>query len=196
LQADNVVHIFGGVNYTGASLTLKILSLYPLLLTFSALSGSVIYATERTYIFRNLAFILTPIGTLISVLLISPFAGLNFGAVGLCIKHMTIEFISVVIILFLNSRYLKISFKKYFLHLIYVPAIFLVCAGASSSLINLLFVEPIGAALGILIPGIVYSAMFIALIYFYPILIFKERSEVVSSVQILWKKMRIRGNAQ
>lgn len=194
-HADNVINLLGGEGYNGATLALKVLAMYPLVSTFSMMSGSVIYATERTVIFRNMSFVLTPIGVFVSVILVSPIAGISLGAAGLAIKNISIEFLAVIVILFLNSRFLKISFRKYFFHIIYIPVIFLVCAGASTYFVNSMSImKHSGALMSVIASGIVYSAIFVTVIYFYPKLIFKERREIIEFVKTGIRKLQKRGS--
>ena len=57
------------------------------------------------------------LGLSISFLLLAPqkFYGYNLGALGLAIKMIIIQFVSVNIQLFYNSKYLKLSFIKFLL---------------------------------------------------------------------------------
>jgi len=195
-HADNVINLLGGKDYKGASLALKVLAMYPMVATFSMMSGSVIYATERTAIFRNLSFVLAPLGVFISAVLISPIAGINLGAAGLGIKNITMESLSVIVILFLNSRSIKISFKKYFFHIIYVPVIVLACAGASTFFVSssMGVMKQSGALMSVIASGVVYSAVFMTVIYFYPKLIFKERDEIIGFLKIGISKLQKKGS--
>jgi len=194
-QADNVITLLGGEKYNGASLALKVLSMYPLVSTYSMMSGSVIYATERTVILRNIYFVLAPLGAFVSAVLISPIAGINLGAVGLGIQNISIELLSVIVILFLNSKYLKISFMKYFFHIIYIPIIFLICASASTYFVSSMgIVMQCGVLMNIISSGIVYSAVFMTVLYFFPKLIFKERHEIIDFVKTGISKLQKRGS--
>lgn len=193
-HADNVIKLLGGKDYNGASLVLKVLSMYPLISTFSMMSGSVIYATERTVIFRNISIVLTPISILVSAILISPIARINLGAAGLGIKNISLEFIAIIIILFLNSRYLKISFRKYFFHILYIPIIACVCAGVSTYFVNMNIVKQDDALMSVIASGIIYSAVFVTIIYFYPKLIFKEKHEVIDFLKAVRSKLQKRGS--
>lgn len=184
-QAESLVVIFGGKGFEGASLTLKILSLYSLVSTFSMMSGSIIYATERTHVFRNLCLVLSPIGVIISAILISPIMHYQLGAVGLGIKNTMIELISVIIILYLNSRLINISFKKYFLHMICIPIIFLICAYISSYFINICRPNSTGLLSSFVLSGLVYSVVSVLTIYSFPQLIFKRRSEINSYISMI-----------
>jgi O-antigen/teichoic acid export membrane protein len=184
-QADNIIHMFGGESYKSASFALKILSIYPLVSTYSMMSGSIIYATERTVIFRNLSLILAPLGALTSIILISPIVGMNLGAAGLGIKNLSVEFISVVVILFINARYLNVSFKKYFYQIIYIPVIFLFIALVSSGILRLFGFMNYGILLSILIFGTIYSVMSVSVVYCYPSLIFRNRNDVFNIVKLI-----------
>jgi O-antigen/teichoic acid export membrane protein len=177
--------MFGGESYKSASSALKILSVYPLVSTYSMMSGSIIYATERTVIFRNLSFILAPLGALTSIILISPIAGLNLGAAGLGIKILSFEFISVIIILFINARYLNLSFRKYFYHILYIPVIFLFIAVVSSGILRLFDFINLGILLSILAFGVIYSAMSVSLVYCYPSLMFRDRHDMFNIFKLI-----------
>ena len=184
-QADNIISMLGGESYKSASSALKILSIYPMVSTYSMMSGSIIYATERTVIFRNLSFILAPLGALASIILISPIAGMNLGAVGLGIKILSVEFISVVVILFINARYLNLSFKKYLFHLIYIPIILLLIAWLSSGIVGLFDFMKFGILLSIMMFGLIYSVMSVSIVYCCPSLIFRERHEFFNIVKLI-----------
>ena len=119
VNAESIIRIFGGVNYLSATTSLKILAILPLISTYSMLNGAVVYANGNTKIFLKIALIFTPIGMITTFILISgKFGGLNLGANGLAIKNVIFEFISVIIILYINSRYLKIKYLRYLLHMI------------------------------------------------------------------------------
>jgi len=184
-QADSIISMLGGESYKNASLALKILSVYPLVSTYSMMSGSIIYATERTVIFRNLSFILAPLGALMSILLISPIGGMNLGAAGLGIKILSFEFISVIIILFINARYLNISFRKYFYHILYIPVIFLFIAVVSSGIVRLLGIINLGILLSMFVFGVIYSAMSVSVVYCYPSLMFRNRRDMFNIVKLI-----------
>lgn len=194
-QADNIISILGGESYKNASSALKILSLYPLVSTYSMMSGSIIYATERTKIFRNLSVILSPLGALTSILLISPVAGMNMGAAGLGIKNLSFEFISVVIILFINARYLNLSFKKYFFHMIYIPVIILFIAWVCSRIVQLLGFINFGVLLSMLMFGVIYSVMSVSIVYCYPSLIFRDRHDMFNIIKLIKKNIGRNGSS-
>ena len=184
-QADNIISLFGGESYKSASSAMKILSIYPLVSTYSMMSGSIIYATERTVIFRNLSLILTPLGALTSIILISPIVGMNLGAAGLGVKNLALEFISVVIILFINAKYLNLSFKKYFFHLIYVPIVYLFIAEISSSILNYFGFMNIGIILSMLMFGLTYSIISVSVVFCFPSLIFRNRRDMFNIIKII-----------
>jgi O-antigen/teichoic acid export membrane protein len=188
--------MLGGESYKSASSAMKILSLYPLVSTYSMMCGSIIYATERTKIFRNLSVILSPLGALTSILLISPIAGVNMGAAGLGIKNLSFEFISVVIILFINARYLKISFRKYFYHIIYIPVIFLFIAVVSSGIVGLFGFMNYGILLSILLFGTIYSIMSVSILYCYPALIFRDRHDMFNILKLIKKNIGSNGASE
>ncbi len=170
VEIDNVIKLFGGNEYLNAKLSMSILAFYPLVSTYSNLSGSVIYATGRTKIFFKLTLIFTPIGMLLTYFLISNNNfGLNIGALGLAIKNISLELVSVVTILFINSRFLKISFVKYLSHMLLSILPFILFAYFSHYLIFGLF-HTSNTIIVFFFSGIIYSILSLISIFLFPVI--------------------------
>lgn len=123
VMSEEIIFIFAGSDYLPAIAVVKAMFLYPLISTFSNLSGTVIYASNRTKIFRNLMFFLGPLSLFLLFFLLNIERGWGLGALGLGIKILLVEGISVVVILFLNSKYLKFSFLNSTIRFILIPII-------------------------------------------------------------------------
>lgn len=188
VNASDVLLIFGGKEYKEALEPLRILLLYPLVSTYSNLNGSVVYARSGNMLFRNLAMVLHPIGMGMSYLLISNDL-MNLGAVGLSIKVFSIELISVIIITVYISRYLKMTLYKYFLHMIFSPAILLSMAFLVQNLLSHFWIVDGGNLLAFLSSGILYTLFFLMIIWFFPAFIGTSRSNIVEIMSRITKRI-------
>lgn len=188
VHANDVLLIFGGEEYTEAIGSLRILLLYPLVSTYSNLNGSVVYATNGTILFRNLAVILHPLGMVISYLLISNYF-MDLGAIGLSIKVVLIELISVVVITIYVSKYLKIKSYKYLLHMVFSPIILLGMAFLIKNSLSYFGVVEPGNILVFLSSGILYTFLFILVIWFFPIFIGISKASVIEIMNRITKKI-------
>ncbi|SMG23465.1 Membrane protein involved in the export of O-antigen and teichoic acid [Marivirga sericea] len=163
--SEDLILIFADEGYLGAEQTIKIMFFYPLVSTFSNMSGTVIYTTNRTKIFRNLILIFGPIHILLLVLLISKDFGYGLGATGLAIKQVSIESLSVVIILLLNSRYLKFSLKNFILK---ISIIIIIFYGISSLIYSIDFLPFNSIYFEFITKGFLYTCICLILIFIFP----------------------------
>jgi len=169
VQADEIVHIFGGAGYVDAVLSLKILAFYPLVSTYSNLNGSVIYANGKTKIFFKLSLVVAPLGIITAYWLI---AKMNLGAAGLSLKNLGLEFVSVCTILWINAKYLELNFLKYLLHMVGSIIPFLILGVIVKHAINLFhFSTEAHVIITFFINGIFYSILVIIFIFFIPQLV-------------------------
>jgi O-antigen/teichoic acid export membrane protein len=124
-QAKSVVLIFGGSKYTGATLAISIMAIYPIQGAYGQLNASVFYATGQTRIYRNVGIVIMLLGLPITYLLLAPAAlfGANLGATGLAVKMVLLQFIQVNLLLWLNTRLLKLSHWRFVFHQFYVVAL-------------------------------------------------------------------------
>jgi O-antigen/teichoic acid export membrane protein len=125
-HTDIVVQLVGGNEYRNAEIALKVLLFFPLFSVYSMLNASVIYSNSRTKVLLIVSIILLPFGLGTSYFLVSNASWcLNLGATGLAIKTILIEFVSIIIILYINSKYLEFNFYKYLMHIIVSTSLFL-----------------------------------------------------------------------
>jgi O-antigen/teichoic acid export membrane protein len=192
VESKSIIKLFGGNEYSTAELTLKILAFYPLVSVYSNLNGSVIYANGRTSLVLKLALIFTPLSMITTWLLLNNgYWGFNLGAGGLAVKEIILELISVVIILYVNTDFLKLRFRNYFVHMIFsiLPFIifaysahfivYWICTGLefSSNPIILFFLS-----------GIVYSLLTLLIVWFYPMVFGLARKDIISQINTLFKR--------
>src|SRR4030095_2072239 len=173
--------LFGGTEYETAGLTLKILSFYPLISVYSNLNGSVIYANGKTDFVLKLALVITPVSMIAAWFFISNGNwGLNFGSKGLAIKEIILEFISVVIILYINTDFLKLRFRNYLVHMIFSILPFIIFAYSAHYIVHWLgsaFFSPNPIIL-FFISGVVYSFFTLLIIWVYPMIFGLSRKDI------------------
>lgn len=192
IQAENVAYIFGGAKFQDAALAIAIMAFYPIHQTYGQLSGSVFYATAQTGLYRNIGVTFMIIGLPITYFLIAPvdMLGLNAGSTGLAIKMILIQFIQVNVQLYFNSRFLKLSFRKYFTHQLVCISSLLLLAFLSLKAVDYLHI-PSNIVIIILLSGIIYSLAVAALTYFVPSLFGLTRKDLSSFFQLLSKGIRV-----
>ena len=108
VEGSALVDFFGGAEFAAATLPVQIMALYPLHQAYGQLAGSVFHATGRTRVLRNMAALECVYGFTTAWFLLAPpeYMGLNLGAVGLAIKTVVVQIITVNVYLWLASRFL------------------------------------------------------------------------------------------
>ena len=192
VESKSIIQLFGGTEYKTAELTLKILSFYPLISVYSNLNGSVIYANGKTDFVLKLALVITPVSMIAAWFFMSNGSwGLNFGSKGLAVKEIILEFISVVIILYINTDFLKLRFRNYLVHMIFSILPFIIFAYSAHFIVRWLFSElnispePI---ILFFISGVVYSFFTLLVIWVYPMVFGLSRKDVSTEINSLFKR--------
>jgi len=119
--ASFFVDFFGGDEYSSAILILSIISLYPMHQTYGQLSGAIFFSINKTKEYRNISIFFILLGVFVSILLIY---FLDLGAIGLALKIIIIQILAVNYQLYLNCKYLNISFIKLLIHQMLTPLFF------------------------------------------------------------------------
>ena len=160
-NAEFFISVIAGEKFQSSVLLLTIMAFYPLHQTYGQLSGAVFFATDKTKQYRNTSVFFMLVGIPLSYILLVYF---SYGALGLVIKVLVIQFLSVNYQLFLNSKYLKLNYIKLLLHQFYVPIVLWFILNLCS---NILDVENS---------------------YFQLILNFLFYSSVIVSLYFIWRK--------
>ncbi len=186
VESKACIALFGGEEYSSANLTLKILAFQPLVSVYSNLNGSVIYANGRTNLFLKLSLFFTPLGMLVTYLaLTNSLWGFNFGATGLAMKGVGLELVTVIIILFVNTKFLKLSFRNYLMHMIFSVLPFLFFAYSSHAITQLLF-QMLNVSSNIIVSfflaGALYSFFALLVVWFYPKVFGFSRNEIAGQI--------------
>ena len=182
VNADGCVRIVGGQSFKDAAGVFAIMAFLPIIHNYSMLSGSVMYAAQKTKLLRNIGLATTPLSIATTFFLVGPkeFGALNLGATGVALKLVALEFIGNNIILYFNCRMLDLDFWKQLFHQVFVVVLltgtaFLCRAGAFFMLgemaSNWLLVMVAG--------GLLYVAASVVMFYFTPWLIGIDRHQAL-----------------
>jgi O-antigen/teichoic acid export membrane protein len=179
IQANNLVNIFGGKAYTLATLSVAIMSLYPLHQTYGHLTAQVLLSAGKTKLFAQLGMIGMTIGLGLTYLFLAPKSlfGLNLGANGLAIKMLLSQFIMNTIIFFYVCRFIKINFWKYLTHQFLCIGFFLFIAYFTSVFVSFLNVHFI---ISFVLSGLTYTLLSAVLIYLNPNILGLNRSDILN----------------
>ncbi len=129
-EGPALVALFGGTHFAAAVLPVQIMALYPLHQAYGQLAGSVFHATGRTRVLRNMAALECVYGFATAWFLLAPhhLYGLGLGAVGLAIKTVCVQMVTVNAYIWLASRFIPLNFWRNIAHQIWSLALLLVLA--------------------------------------------------------------------
>jgi len=180
VETEKIIYITGGEKYKAAALATAIMAFYPIYQTYGQLSSSFFLASDQTKLYRNMGIFFLIAGLPLTYFLIAPRSmfGLNAGATGLAIKMVAIQFVGVNCMLYLNAKFLKISFWKYFVHQITNIVFFLFLAFFASFVIDRIVLPQGINFLKLLFAGMVYTVMVIICGYFLPLMYGLNKSDI------------------
>lgn len=187
VQARNLALIFGGKSFEAAGPSLAVMALYPIHQAYGQLSGTLFFATGRINAFRNVGIFSMVLGVPLTYWIVAPAknGGMNGGAVGIAAKQVLMQLIVVNVLLFLNTRLLRLSFSRFLLHQMGSIAVLLALAVVSTFLFDIVapgisnpFVELLGV-------GVIYSLLVGITGILFPALFGIHRSDI----RTLWEKL-------
>jgi O-antigen/teichoic acid export membrane protein len=111
-HARIATNLIGGEKFNDATVAVGIMVLYPIHQTLGQLCGAFFYASEETGLYGRISMIISLIGLPLTIFLLAPSTslGLDLGSMGLALKTVLIQFLSVNILLFFIARKLKLRF--------------------------------------------------------------------------------------
>lgn len=179
VNADRVAIIIGGGKFRDAYLAVAIMSLYPVYRVYGQLSDSLFFATDRTRTYRNIGISFSLLGLPLTYFMLAPrkIYGLDMGANGLAIKTVLMAFMTINVLLYANSKYLKISFWKYLLHQIVSILLFLSVAAAVRAGVVLIMRGGGNALADILISGVIYTVISAVIFFAFPVIFGLKRED-------------------
>lgn len=177
IEAQTLVEIFGGSQFFAAVLPVQIMALYPLHQAYGQMAGAVFHASGKTKVLRNITACECGYGLITAWILLAPahLGGLHLGAVGLAIKTVSVQFISVNLCLFLASRMLDFVFLRILGHQILVVILFLFLGYLSHHLALQVSSQTL---VNFLLSGIIYTIITVGTMLFLPGLIGLSRQEL------------------
>ena len=154
-----LVNIFGGEQYAAATLSVQIMALYPLHQAYGQMAGSVFHATGRTAVLRNMTALECVYGLGLAWLLLAPpgMFGLGLGAVGLAVKTVGAQIVTVNLYLWLASRFIPLAFWRNLAHQAWSLAVLLALAFACREASLCLGMGGPGSLPRFLISGVMYT---------------------------------------
>ena len=192
VHAHEIATLVGGSQFESASISLMIISFYPLHQTYGQLCGSLFYATGKTTLYRNIGILFMLIGLPLTFFLLAPktMFGMNMGAIGLAIKMVVIQLVWVNALLWYNVKFLKLSFKYFLFHQITTVIILLLPA----LLVNYISYRVcVNQYFAFFISGLIYSTIVFFIVYFLPSTINMSRQEIIDLKSNLVNKIRNNG---
>lgn len=193
VQADNVTLIFGGDQFRDASLAVTIMAFYPISQTYGQISSSVFFATGQTKLYSKIGIFFLVIGLPVAFIFIAPseYWGLNGGAVGLALKTVLIQFVSVNVRLYYITRILGLRFRNYLFHQLgCISIMILVGLGASGAIEYLMKPFAINTISTFIVSGLLYSLLVIVTAFIFPGLFGADRSDLNKIMHALHIRLR------
>jgi O-antigen/teichoic acid export membrane protein len=198
VNAEAFVRIVGGESFQDAAGVFAIMAFLPIIHNYSMLSGSALYASNKTKLIRNIGLITIPLGVAGTFLLVGPsdYGALNLGAIGLAVKLVALEFIGNNIVLYFNCRMLGLHFGKHLLHQVSVVALLIAAAYLSRQSAYLILGGTATDWLGVmLLGGIIYVGISGLMFYLSPSLTGVDKREALAFLKQAVQKSQASVNA-
>jgi len=194
VYAELLTKWFGGEAFINGVLPIAIMLFYPIHQTYGQLSGSLFYSTGQTKLYRNIGIFMLPVGVVGTWITLAPSTnfGFHLGALGLALKTISVQFIAVNVQLYFNTKYLGLSFLKFFWHQVYVLVTFLFFAFISKILLSLLIKSEI---ISFALSSIIYVLFVLIFLYLIPesISVTKaKRNDLINNFQNLLINYKIK----
>jgi O-antigen/teichoic acid export membrane protein len=175
--SEEIIEIMIGNKFTGAIISLQVLSLYPLHQIYGQYSASFFMGTSATGTYRNITIFSSVFSLLATWLLIAPsdYFGLNLGSFGLAIKTLCVNIIITNISLFFITRKIKLGFMYFIYHQVCVVFLFLIVALFCKYSIQLIITNEF---YNLVISGIIYFVLVVYLLRKIPFLTGLKKEEI------------------
>ncbi len=154
-EGSALVNFFGGAQFAAATLPVQIMALYPLHQAYGQLAGSVFHATGRTKVLRNMAALECIYGFSTAWFLLAP---PEYFGLGLAIKTVCVQIITVNVYLWLASRFIPLKFWRNVAHQIWSLAVLLLLAFGCRQLTLYLGIGDVDSLPRFLVSGVIYTA--------------------------------------
>jgi len=182
IYADDCVRIVGGRSFREAGAVFAVMAFLPIIHNYSLLSGSVLYAANKTRLLRNIGLAMTPLSIVAVYFLV-----VRMGAVGAAIKTVALEFIGTNIILFFNARMLKLNYARLLAHQIASVAVLTAAAYVARQAALRIDAQWL---VNLLCGGVVYVAIGALLFHFAPALFGVDKAEALAAIKDIVRRVR------
>lgn len=177
-NSENLLSIFTNDNFKDAFLVVCCMAFYPIHQTYGQLSGSIFYVSGQTKLMKNIGITSIFIGFAFSVALIY---FMNLGALGLGLKMVIVQIISVNIQLYFNSKFLKLNFIYFIINQIIIVAILIIIM----QLVNLIVPALNNNVFEFLFKGVIYTIIVTIFFLKFSHIIGLTKSEIMLSLNNL-----------
>jgi O-antigen/teichoic acid export membrane protein len=190
--AEDILRITLGAAYVGGAATLMIMFFYPLHQSMGQIGGTMAYATGRVAAYVKIGMAFMAISIVVTYFALAsadaPLPGLGLGSLGLAVKMVVMQILSVNALAFYLSRSLEIKFDWLF-----QPASALACllAGMLAYAISQTLLDVNSQLwLAFLLAGLLYAMMLLALVWLAPSLAGLRRNDLAVAVTIGLRMVR------
>ena len=118
--------------------------------------------------------------------------GFNAGAVGSAVVLVSLQFFSVNVLLYLNSRFLKLNFLYYFAHQFVILFILLIPAFLLKLFIDRFLLVNSNIIFRFFISGVIYSGLVIVLAFTFPYIFGLYKDDLKNGIKALRTQINIR----
>ena len=180
--SKEIIFILLGSSFEHAWVPFSIMLLYPIHQTLGQINLTMLQATSHTKTLSVISILFMAISIITSYFLLAPksltIPGLNLGSAGLSLKMVIVQIFEVNVLLFFNSKYIKIPFdwKYQFNVLFLLISLGFLIKYFSSWILNLFIIPHI--ILVMAFSGILYLMVGTSLVYYFPSIAGINRTEM------------------
>ncbi|MBF0318352.1 MAG: lipopolysaccharide biosynthesis protein [Nitrospirae bacterium] len=185
INADKIIHIFGGAQYGAAYYAVAVMAFYPVHQTYGQLVASAYFAMGKTALYRNIGVAMTAVGVPVTFFLIAPqkYFGVGAGAMGLALKMVVVNVISVNVLLYYIAKPVGISYMRYLGHQGLCIVFMALTAVVTALIVNPLAKDNI--VMGFLSSGVVYTLATCVFVLRVPFAVGLNKEDIQKILKIL-----------
>jgi O-antigen/teichoic acid export membrane protein len=172
INAKTVLIEFAGEKYSNATTILVLMAFYPIYYSLNQIFTIYFYATARVKLLRNITMISTPIGIVITYLLLAPktflIPGFELGAMGLTVNMLVVTILLSNIYAYFPLKELGLSFYRFAARQLWVLLLLSPIAFLAASFASIIKFHNL---LNLILMFAIYSLLAFALVYIKPVII-------------------------
>lgn len=190
--AEQILLVSLGEAYVGGAMTLALMFFYPLHQSMGQIGGTMAYATGRVALHAKLGIVFMVLSIVVTYFVLAtpsaPLPGLDLGSLGLAVKMVLMQIISVNALAYYLSRGLKIKFDW-----VFQPVVALACIGAGLliyAVTNTLLDVGSQVWIALLGAGLLYAMIILTFVWLAPGLAGLNRGDLAAVANRLWLACR------